>query len=103
MPFVEGMKLVSVQNSSVLCGSCKCAVETVANPKPHDKVACPRCGRSDRFDQVMNTIGEYVVHLTQEALAERMAKANRSNSFIKFEMKKPSYRSFRWIAENVRV
>jgi hypothetical protein len=94
---------MSATNHAVLCGSCKCAVKTVTNPKAHDKVSCPRCGRSDRYDKVMETVRDYVVHLTHKSLAEGLSKATRGNSFVKFKMEQPSNRSFRWIAENVRV
>lgn len=94
---------MSSSTHAILCGNCECAVKTVTNPQPHDEVACPRCGRKDRYDKVVKTAGEYIAHLTHKALAERMAKATRSNSFIKFEVKKPGNRSFRWIAENVGV
>lgn len=94
---------MSTSEHAILCGSCKCAVKTVANPKPNDKVSCPSCGRSDRFDKVMKTAGEYVQHLAHKAIAERIAKSTSSNSFIKFEMKKPHNRSFRWIAQDVRI
>ena len=94
---------MSTTEHAILCGSCKCAVKTVANPQAHDQVACPRCGRTDRYDQVVKTVGEYIVHLTHKSLAERISRTTRPNSFIKFEMKKPSNRSFRWVAENVGV
>lgn len=87
---------------SVLCGGCKCAVETVANPKSHDKVTRPRCGRSDRFDKVMATVQEYVAHLAQKRISESLASATRGNSFIKFKPQNVTNRSFRWVAD-VRV
>jgi hypothetical protein len=90
-------------NHAVLCGACKCAVEPLSNPKAHDKVSCPRCGRSDRFDKVMATLSEYFAHLTEKALAERLAKTARSNSRVKLTIKKPGHRSFRWIAKDVRL
>jgi transposase-like protein len=82
---------------TVLCGSCKCAVETVANPKAHDKVTCPRCGRSDRFDKVMATVQEFVAHLAQKAISESLSRATRGNRFVKFKPQHTAHRSFRWI------
>jgi hypothetical protein len=90
---------MSSSNKSILCGGCKCAVKTVANPKPHDKVTCPGCGRSDRFDKVMATIGEHVGHLTQKTMSEHLAKSTRGNRFVKFKPKHIPNRSFRWMIE----
>ncbi len=85
-----------------LCGSCKCNVEAPPNPQSDDKVTCPRCGRSDRFDKVVETVGEHIVHLTHQSMAESLTKATRGNSFIKMTMDKPRHRSFRWLSD-VRV
>ena len=93
---------MSKTKGAVLCGSCKCEVKAVANPKPHDKVICPRCGRSDRFDKVMVTLQEYAAHLAQKHIAEGFASAARRNSRVKFKPQNVSNRSFRWIAD-VRV
>lgn len=90
---------MSTTTQAVLCGSCKCAVETVSNPKPHDKVSCPRCGRSDRFDQVMATVREYVLHLTKKAMSEAFAKAARGNRFVKFKAQHVPHRTFRWMTD----
>jgi hypothetical protein len=90
---------MSSQNLTVLCGGCKCAVETVANPQAHDKVTCPRCHRSDRFDKVMDSVKEHVLHLTTKAMSESLARSTRGNRYVKFETKQPSHRSFRWISD----
>lgn len=90
---------MSSDTQAILCGACKCQAKTVANPKPHDQVKCPRCGRSDRFDHVIESIKAHVAHLTQKHLSERLAKSTRGNSFIKLTVNKPANRSFRWIIE----
>lgn len=94
---------MSTSNHTVLCGTCKCAVETVSNPKPHDKVSCPRCGRSDRFDKVMDSVREFVVHLTHKSLTESLAKSTRGNSFIKFKAQRLPNRSFRWVCTDIGI
>ena len=94
---------MSTTKSTVLCGGCKCPVETVANPKAHDKVSCPRCGRSDRFDKVMDSVREYIAHLAHKSLAEHFTKSTRNNSFVKFKANKPAHRSFRWVCTDVGV
>lgn len=87
---------------TVLCGTCKCAVKTVANPQAHDQVSCPRCGRSDRFDKVMASVKEFVAHLAHKNIAEQFTASTRGNRFIKFTAQKPQHRSFRWICTEVR-
>ena len=90
---------MSSTKGNILCGSCKCAVKAVPNPKPHDQVTCPRCNRSDRFDKVMNSVGDHVAYLTHKSMAESLSRSTRSNSFIKFSANKPANRSFRWISD----
>jgi hypothetical protein len=89
---------MTTTSHTILCGSCKCAVQSVPNPKAHDKVTCPRCNRSDRFDAVMRVVKEHVTHSTARALHEGMAKAVRGSKFLKLTSNGPGYRSFRWIA-----
>lgn len=90
---------MSHSNHTVLCGTCKCAVETVSDPQAHDKVTCPRCGASDRFDNVMATVKEHVVYLAQKTLSESLAKVARSSRFLKVTTKHVPNRSFRWVIE----
>lgn len=84
---------------AILCGSCKSPAKTVANPEPDDQVTCPRCGRADRFDQVMRSVSDHVAHLTQKYVAEQLSKSTRGNRFVKFKMQQSANRSFPWIVE----
>ena len=87
----------------VLCGSCKCVAETVANPKANDDVTCPRCNRRDRFDKVMKVVGEHVAYQASKAVADSLAKSNRGNGFLKFSVNKLPNRTFCWIASEIRI
>lgn len=87
----------------ILCGACKCAVQTVSNPKANDQVTCPRCNRSDRFDKVMAAVREYVGHCAQTAMHESLTRAARGSRFIKLTSKKPSNRSFRWVTSDMGI
>lgn len=92
---------MSTTETTVLCGGCKCAVETVANPEPHDKVTCPGCGKSDRFDKVMESAGAYVTEVAAEHMSEAIRDATRRSSFIKADIKKRPNRSFDWICTDI--
>lgn len=86
---------------SILCGSCKSPAETVANPKSHDKVTCSRCGREDRFDNVMRAVSNYVADSAAKRLSSSLAKiASRSKVFKVTKQHRPQ-RSHRWIAANL--
>ena len=87
----------------VLCGSCTCVAETVANPKANDDVTCPRCNRRDRFDKVMKVVGEHVAYQASILISDSLAKSNRGNPFVKLSVKKPPNRTFRWIASEIRI
>lgn len=89
---------MSMTKIEPLCGSCKCNVVSPPNPKPDDQVACPSCGRTDRFDKVVETVGEHITYLTTQAMAKDFAKSTRRDSFIQFSIEKPQNRSFRWIS-----
>jgi len=85
---------------TILCGTCKCPAESVPNPKPHDKVTCPRCHRSDRFDHVMRTVAKHVEHRTAQMMHDSLARATRDSKVLKLTSQRPGYQSFRWIAGN---
>lgn len=80
---------------------CKVAAQTVADPKPHDEVVCPRCKRRDRFDSVMRSVEEHVAHEMQKQLGDSLARATRGNKFVKFDKQSLGHRSFRWMALGV--
>ena len=90
---------MSSKENKVLCGNCKCAVKTVTDPKPHDQVVCPRCGRSDRFDKVMATIGEHFQHVLHQKLTKSLAATARGSRIIQFKPQHIPQRSFRWMIE----
>lgn len=89
------MSTVEVQ---ILCGCCKSPAQTVADPKPQDKVTCPRCNRSDTLDNVRRIVGEHVAYETSCQLSESLSRAVRGSSVLKFTPKRAPQRSFRWIA-----
>lgn len=89
-----------ISSHTILCGSCQCAAKTVENPQPHDQVVCPRCGRSDRLDNVLRIVKEHVSHSTAEMLHNTLAEAMRGSKFIKLTSQRPSKRAFRWVAGN---
>lgn len=92
-------------NPKVLCGACKCPVETVASPEPHDKVTCPRCNRSDRFDDVMEVVAQHFEHFTQKTIADALGKSSRlqrDKKFLKVSVNQPPNREFRWVMADLR-
>lgn len=90
--------LMSSFEVEILCGSCKCPAQTVADAKPQDKVTCPRCNRSDTIDNVRRIVGEHVAYETSRMLSESLARATRGNSFLKLTPQRQPQRTFRWIA-----
>ena len=87
----------------VLCGGCKCAVETVANPEAHDQVTCTGCGRTDSFDNVMTSVKEFLLYSLSKQFSEGLAKSTRGNRSIKFTAKQQPQRTFRWISTEVNI
>ncbi len=87
----------------VLCGQCKCAVETVANPDPDSKVSCPQCGRSDRYDAVMASVKSYIGELAAQHLSEMMRNTTRNNRFVKVTVNKRPERRFDWICTDLEL
>ncbi len=92
---------MTTTTQQVLCGQCKCAVETVADPKADDKVTCPQCGRSDRFDNVMDSVKGYVGELAAQHLSDMMRKTARSNRFVKVTVNQRPERRFDWICTDL--
>lgn len=81
----------------ILCGSCNCPAQTVPDPKPQDKVTCPRCDRSDTLQNVQRIVGEHVAYEASRSLNESLARAVRGSRFLKFTPNRLPQRSFRWI------
>lgn len=94
---------MSSSEQTILCGDCKCPVESVAEPQTDDQVTCPQCGRADSFDQVMSTVKEYIGYLASKHIAKSLADSfGGSGGFIKVSSNQPAYRSFRWECTEVR-
>lgn len=86
---------------TILCGSCKSPAKSIPEPKPDDKVSCPRCGREDRFDSVMRSVKDYVTDSAAESLSASLANAVRGSKFIKVTSQPRPQRSFRWITTDL--
>ena len=87
----------------ILCGSCKGPAESVANPKADDKVTCPRCGREDRFDDVMRSVKQYVTDSAAKHLNSALADAVRGSNFIKVTKQYRPQSSHRWVTTDLGV
>lgn len=92
---------MSSTETAVLCGSCNSAVETVADPKPHDKVTCTGCGKSDRFDKVIGSVTAYAGEVAAEHMSKAVRDVARRSKFIKADIKKRPNRSFDWICSDM--
>ena len=92
---------MSSTETIVLCGSCNSAVETVANPEPHDKVTCTGCGKSDRFDKVMESVRAYATEVAAKHLGDSLRKITSGSKFIKADIKKRPNRSFDWVCSDI--
>lgn len=88
---------------SILCGSCKSQAKCVANPGPGDKVTCSGCGREDRFDDVMKSVKDYVIHSMAQSFDRSFQRIARGSKFLKVTSKSPSHRSFRWTTSNLGI
>lgn len=88
---------------TIFCGACKGPAKSVSNPKPDDTVSCSRCGREDRFDNVMRSVQDYVTDSLAKSLNASMAKAVRNSKFVKVTTKSVPQRSYRWVSTEVGV
>ena len=66
----------------VKCAPCKCALHGPRNPKPDDRISCPRCGVGDTFDAVMREVGEYVKEQAAIALNGSVRDAARGSKYL---------------------
>lgn len=92
---------MSNTETAVLCGSCNSAVETVANPESHDKVTCTGCGKSARFDEVIESVRAYATDVAAKHMAKAVADVARRSKFIKADVKKQPNRSLDWICSDM--
>ena len=75
------------QTQKILCGACRIPVEGPANPKNQDVFACPSCGRSDNFENVMASVKACVTELTGHHLQKAIRKTVGRVKFIDVTMK----------------
>lgn len=94
---------MSVTETVVLCGDCKSAVKSVANPEPHDEVTCPVCRKSDRFDNVMESVRAYATEVAAEYMSKAILDVTRRSKFITADIKKRPNRSFEWICSDMGI
>jgi hypothetical protein len=90
---------MAASTKAILCGSCKVPIEGPANPKPNDVLACPSCGRSDKFNNVQTEVAKFFHEHTARMVQDTMRKATRGNKFLKY---KPGFipkRSYRFILD----
>jgi hypothetical protein len=86
-------------NQEVKCAKCKVALQGPANPKPQDRMECPRCGVGDRFDRVMAEVGEYVRDQTEDALGRSLETAFRNSKNVKLTKGPRRRKAYRFIGD----
>ena len=90
---------MTLDHTSIKCGSCKVPLEGPANPKPQDKFTCPRCKRSDRFDKVMREVSKYVEDQAANHLIGGFEKALRGSKTFQVKKQPRPHRSYRFIVD----
>lgn len=94
---------MSTSEITILCGSCESPAKSVTNPEPHDQVSCSGCGRTDSFENVMESVKAHIAELTAQHLSDHLRRSTRGNSFIKMEVKKRPPGSFDWISHGLEL
>jgi len=87
------------QETTILCGRCKIAVEGPAEPKPQDVIACPRCGRRDSFQNTLRSVEAHTLDLTEGKAEETFAGAFRRSKYVEFTQKPRPKRVYPFISD----
>ena len=78
---------MSSSSHTILCGSCRVAVEGPSDPKHDDMITCPKCGRSDNFENVAASVKAFVEEMAGRSLQETIRKSFRGSKIIKVTTK----------------
>ena len=69
---------------TVKCSKCNTPLEGPSNPKPNDIISCPKCGNSDKFNNIMKEIEKQAAAQIENMVADTLDKATRGNKNLKF-------------------
>lgn len=83
----------------ILCGSCKVGLEGPANAKDHDVLACPRCGRSDTFKNVMGEVTKHAEEVTARMVQKTLSSTFGGSKNTKFSHNPIPHRSYRFVSD----
>ncbi len=72
---------------TILCGSCRVAVEGPADPNAQDVFSCPDCGQSDTYKNVMASVKAFATELAARSLQESLRKSFRGSKSIQLTTK----------------
>lgn len=78
---------MSKDTHTILCGKCRVPVKGPSDPKDHDMITCPTCGRSDNFKNVMRSVIAFVEETAGRYLQESIGKAARGSKLLKVTSK----------------
>lgn len=82
------------------CARCDVPLKGPPDPKSDDRLACPVCGESDSFENVMRETAEYVVQKMSEALGDGLGDiARKSGGAIKVTANHRPHRNYRFIVD----
>lgn len=84
---------------TVLCGSCNTPLQGASDPDQSEQMSCLRCGQSDVFADVMNSVEAHAVEVATNSVLKGAEGIFDSNSIITVTVDKPSPKSYRWISD----
>ena len=82
-----------------LCGKCKVALKGPAEPEPESVFACPVCGESDTYQNVVRIAGEVFHEQSARFLQEKARSVAAGSKFITFKGEPVPKRQHRFIVD----
>lgn len=82
-----------------LCGKCKVALKGPAEPEAQSVFACPVCGESDTYENVVRIAGEFFAEESARYLQEKARAVAAGSKFITFKGELIPQRQHRFIVD----
>jgi hypothetical protein len=83
----------------IKCAKCNIPLKGPADPQPQDRIACPRCGVGDTFENISAEITEYIGEQLVKALARQTEAAFSKSKNMKLAQTPRPQKSYRFIVD----
>ena len=84
----------------IKCAACNVPLQGPSiEPEPDDVLACPNCGTSDTFRNVMREVEQYIAGKAKDNISASLEKATRGSDFMTFKKSRRTKKVYRFVID----